>query len=100
MTSPPTRSGVQVRKPVLVTGAAGFIGSHVVSALLARGQRVVGIDNFDPFYERTSKQRNWAEAVAGASGFEFVEADICDQAALARVLERWSPEGVIHLAAK
>jgi hypothetical protein len=43
---------------VLLTGAAGFIGSHVVAALLARGERVVGVDNFDPFYARPMKERN------------------------------------------
>src|SRR5258708_36820734 len=43
---------------VLVTGAAGFIGSHVAEALLARGDEVVGLDNFDPFYDRAVKERN------------------------------------------
>ena len=42
----------------LVTGAAGFIGSHLCEALLARGDEVTGIDNFDPFYARNVKERN------------------------------------------
>ena len=47
---------------VLVTGAAGFIGSHLVEALVRRGDEVIGIDNFDPFYPRELKERNRAEA--------------------------------------
>jgi nucleoside-diphosphate-sugar epimerase len=88
--------------PILITGAAGFIGSHVAAALLARGQRVVGLDNFDPFYDRRTKERNLSEARAGAPGnaFEFAECDISDQPSLAKLFDRFKPEGVIHLAAK
>jgi UDP-glucuronate 4-epimerase len=87
---------------VLITGAAGFIGSHVVAALLARGRRVVGLDNFDAFYERRDKERNLAQAAehAPAGAFEFVEGDICDQPALSALFARVRPQGVIHLAAK
>lgn len=81
---------------IVVTGSAGFIGSHVVWALLARGDRVVGIDNFDPFYDVSLKRAN----VAAAGEHELVEADLCDAGAIRRVLERARPEGVIHLAAK
>lgn len=91
---------------VLVTGAAGFIGSHVASALLARGERVIGLDNFDPFYPAELKRRNLAAversaAGAGSAGaWAFEEADICDAAALARVFGRERPAGVVHLAAR
>lgn len=64
---------------VLVTGAAGFIGSHVCEALLAQGDEVVGVDNFDPFYPRPVKERN-LETVRRAAGFSFLEADIARQA--------------------
>ena len=47
---------------VLLTGAAGFIGSHLAEALLARGDQVTGVDNFDPFYPRAVKERNLAAA--------------------------------------
>ncbi len=84
-------------RPVLVTGAAGFIGSHVAAALLARGERVVGVDNFDGFYPRAVKERNLRE-LGGA--LEFHEADVADKGAFARVMEAARPAGVIHLAAR
>lgn len=81
---------------------AGFIGSHVAQALLRRGERVVGLDNFDPYYGRDVKQGNLEEvrASAGRGAFEFSEMDICDQPAVRGLLERTRPRGVIHLAAK
>ena len=68
---------------VFVTGAAGFIGSHVAEALLARGDRVYGLDNFDPFYGRRIKERNLAPLSANPS-FSFLEGDIRDASSLAR----------------
>jgi UDP-glucuronate 4-epimerase len=91
--------------PVLVTGAAGFIGSHTCRALLGRGQRVVGVDNFDAFYSRERKRANLDGVTRGlsegpAGGFTFVELDINDQAGLAALLDGHRPSSVIHLAAK
>jgi len=91
---------------ILVTGAAGFIGSHVCAALISRGVRVVGVDNFDPFYDAARKRENVREVAGSAGGaFELIEADICDAAAMRAAFERAAfkgsgPEGVIHLAAK
>ncbi len=87
---------------IVVTGAAGFIGSHLCQALIGRGERVVGVDNFDPFYARAIKEGNLAEvASASPAGlFEFVELDLCDQGALEGLFGRVRPEGVVHLAAK
>src|SRR3989441_3545112 len=59
----------------LVTGAAGFVGSHLAEALLARGDTVGGVDCFTPYYDRSDKEQNIAAAVACA-GFELVEADL------------------------
>jgi UDP-glucuronate 4-epimerase len=82
---------------VLVTGAAGFIGSHLVEALAHQGHEIVGIDNFDPFYPREMKERNLAE-MGGLPGFTFHEFDLLDIPALQSHL---TPDTVlVHLAAK
>ena len=79
---------------VLVTGAAGFIASHVAEALVARGDEVVALDNFDPFYARAVKERN-LETLRRGKGFRFVEADIArDPLPLEGV------SVVVHLAAR
>jgi UDP-glucuronate 4-epimerase len=79
---------------VLVTGAAGFIGSHVCEALVARGHAVVGIDNFDAFYARAVKERN-LEVLRANRAFRFVEADVArDPMPLEGI------DAVLHLAAK
>jgi UDP-glucuronate 4-epimerase len=79
---------------LLVTGAAGFIGSHVCEALVARGDEVVGLDNFDPFYPRAVKERN-VDGLRRAHGFRFVEADILRDA-----LPLDGVSVVLHLAAR
>ncbi len=82
---------------ILLTGAAGFIGSHVVEAQVGRGDEVIGIDNFDPFYPRAMKERNLRE-MGTLAGFTFHEQDMLDVDALRKHL---TPETVIvHLAAK
>jgi len=82
---------------VLVTGAAGFIGSHVAEGLVARGDEVVGLDNFDAFYPRAVKEANVA-ALRRGPRFRLVEGDIRDATAVAGLM---TPETVIvHLAAR
>jgi len=80
---------------ILVTGGAGFIGSHLVERLLARGDEVVVIDNFNDFYDPAIKRRNASE-LAGA---EIVEADIRDEAAVAGLFAKNQFDTVVHLAA-
>ncbi len=85
---------------VLLTGVAGFIGSHTAERMLAGGEEVVGLDNFDPFYDRAAKERNLA-SFADQAGFTFVEADIRDCDDVERVwAERGPFDAVLHLAAK
>ncbi len=84
---------------IFITGAAGFIGSHVAQALLSRGDRVFGLDNFDPFYDRALKEENLA-ALRDRPEFSFLEGDIRDAGTLARWGSGIRPDAVIHLAAK
>jgi UDP-glucuronate 4-epimerase len=79
---------------VVVTGAAGFIGSHVSEALVARGDDVVGVDNFDPFYARAVKERN-LEALRREPRFRLVEGDIARDP-----IPLEGASAVIHLAAR
>ena len=74
------------RETVLVTGAAGFIGSHVVEELCAQGRSVVGLDNFDPFYSRDLKAGN--AAICKRAGCEFVEGDLCDLTFMTELFEQ------------
>jgi UDP-glucose 4-epimerase len=85
-----------VAKKVLVTGAAGFIGSHLCEALLARGDDVLGIDCFTDYYPRAIKERN-VQDVRGRRGFRFVDADL-NSADLGALLSDRSI--VYHLAAQ
>jgi UDP-glucuronate 4-epimerase len=83
---------------VLITGAAGFIGSHLVDRLLADGCEVTGVDNFDDFYAAALKRANIAGHVDHPS-YNLVEVDIRDRdAMLARLTRRY--DVVVHLAAK
>jgi UDP-glucuronate 4-epimerase len=82
---------------VLVTGAAGFIGSTLVDRLLAEGREVVGLDSFDPFYPEAVKRRNLAGAL-GSPRFRLESGDIRDPEAVGRVLGA-RVDVVVHLAA-
>ena len=85
---------------VLVTGAAGFIGSHLCDKLLARGDAVIGVDNLDPYYDVALKRARLAR-LEGRDGFRFHEADIADGTALAAAVKgAGAVRRVAHLAAQ
>ena len=84
---------------ILVTGGAGFIGSHLVDRLLATGRRVTVVDNFNDFYDPATKRAN-ASAHAGRADFELVEADISDAEAIDEIFARSKFDAIVHLAAR
>jgi len=83
---------------ILVTGAAGFIGSTLVDRLLAEGREVVGLDSFDPFYPEDQKQRNLASALE-YSTFQLVRGDIRNADTVTSLFSETRFNSVVHLAA-
>jgi UDP-glucuronate 4-epimerase len=83
----------------LLTGAAGFIGSHVAASLLERGHTVTGLDSLNAYYDPALKQARLAR-LAGTTGFRFVQADIADASSLERATGGESYDVVVHLAAQ
>ena len=83
---------------ILLTGTAGFIGSHLTEQLLALGHQVVGIDNFDPFYGRDIKERNLINSLKHPQ-FTFIEGDMCEPA-FWNGMDHKQFDAIIHLAAK
>jgi UDP-glucuronate 4-epimerase len=84
---------------VLLTGGAGFIGSHVAEASLARGDVLSIVDNFDPFYDVALKRRN-LDSIARRGSVALHEVDIRDAERLKRIVQEERPDVVVHLAAK
>ena len=84
---------------ILLTGAAGFIGSHVATTLLGRGDEVVGVDNLNDYYDPTLKHARLAR-LTDRPGFSFQKLDVAERAGMARVFSEGRFERVIHLAAQ
>ena len=84
---------------ILVTGGAGFIGSHLIDSLLDRGEEIVCVDDFNDFYSPDIKRANISIHLE-SNRYRLVEADIRDQKALASVFERHGIHKIVHLAAR
>src|SRR3954463_9108841 len=83
----------------LVTGGAGFIGSHLVDRLLERGEQVTCIDDFNDYYDPRIKRSNIAEHLRSPA-YRLVEADIRDANALESIFESGPIDKIVHLAAR
>lgn len=83
----------------IVTGAAGFIGSHVAQVLLAHGEQVIGFDNLNDYYDPALKRARLDRLLA-LPGYTHVTADLADRAAVEYVFAKYKPERVVHLAAQ
>ncbi len=85
---------------ILVTGAAGFIGSNLCEMLLKKGHKVIAIDNMDEsYYSREMKERNISEMIA-QDDFIFHEADVSDKKEMEKIFSTTRPDKVVHLAAR
>lgn len=85
-------------KTYLITGVAGFIGSHIAETLVTKGIKVVGLDNFDDFYLPEIKRRNIGKLLANEL-FTLCEVDVRDKVGLNAIFEEYKPQMVIHLCA-
>jgi len=87
------------KRPILVTGSAGFIGSHVTQRLLDSGEQVVGIDNLNPYYDpklKTDRLKRFQDH----EHYRHVTCDLADRDVIDAVFDRYRPDRVIHLAAQ
>jgi len=84
---------------VIVTGAAGFIGMHVCERLLERGERVVGVDSFNSYYDVSLKEAR-AARLAGRPGFDMARIDVADARAFEMLVQQVAPGRIVHLAAQ
>jgi len=84
---------------VLVTGGAGFVGSHLCEHLLRSGRRVAVVDNLDDFYDPQLKHAN-LEAIKAAGEYDFYPVDVRDSSRLEEVFQKARPDAVVHLAAR
>lgn len=84
---------------ILITGCAGFIGSHLTEKLINKGHQIIGIDNFDPFYNKVIKQKNM-KAFKNDPSFSFFELDLANKKELHDKLQDIDIDTIVHLAGK
>lgn len=82
----------------IATGGAGFIGSTLADKLLSMGHRVVVVDNFHSYYNRSIKERNISHNLNNPN-YVFVELDICNRDEFKKIVDKFNPEGIFHIAA-
>lgn len=93
------RRAEEIDVRILLTGAAGFLGSHLAEALLARGDEVVGFDSFDPYYDPALKEEN-VRGLARFPGWFLLRGDIRDRGHVRRVVAADRFDAIVHLAAR
>lgn len=86
-------------KRIMITGAAGFIGSHLAERLLERGDAIIAVDDFNDSYDPAVKRTN-IDRAQQYDRYTLYETDICDEPALPAIFEREQPDVVVHLAAR
>ncbi|OGD86859.1 epimerase [Candidatus Curtissbacteria bacterium RBG_13_35_7] len=84
---------------ILVTGTAGFIGSHLTDRLLKERHEIIGIDNFNNYYDPKIKEQNLKSAFR-LKFFKLYKADICDFKSLSNIFQKEKPQKIVHLAAR
>src|SRR5581483_5462152 len=87
------------KKPILVTGAAGFIGYHVCEALLKRGEKVIGFDAMTPYNDPRLKKKR-LELLSAHKSFSFKKGQLEDAASVKKIVAKEHPRAIIHLAAQ
>ncbi len=96
---PELQSSPLCKKPVLITGAAGFVGFYVSRILLENGVKVIGVDNMNDYYDPSLKEARLYQ-LRQYPDFSFYRVDLADSAEVAKIFDTYSPHGVIHLAAQ
>jgi UDP-glucuronate 4-epimerase len=86
-------------RKIMITGGAGFIGSHLTERILGQGREILCLDNFNDFYDPALKRQNITGYLENGR-YRLVEGDICDRDLVTKLVEEWRPQAIVHLAAR